>query len=384
MNEPPVPQRIPETIAISVLLVEDDPADAWAIIDALRNVSSPPDDVRHARTLDEALQALADAWGSHTRVVLLDLSLPDSPASSLARLREAAPAVPVIILTARDDEARALEAVQSGAQDYLIKGQATGGAIVRSMQYAILRLRCEEGLRRERDAAQTARFREQFIAILGHDLRNPLNTIAGSASILAGSAGLTDLQRGWVTRISASADRIARMIDDVLDFTRGRLGGGLPTRLTTNDVARLVREAVDDLRLAAPALELQLQGVQELWVECDADRVLQVMGNLLSNANRHSGGRAVLVTVEPWRRWGRIRVTHHGQPLPADAVSRLFDPFHRPADAGGKPVDDGLGLGLYIARQIVIAHEGTIDVTSSVEEGTTVTVMLPRTAAGRA
>lgn len=384
MNEPPMPQRVPGPMAISVLLVEDDLADARAIGDALRNLPLPPDDVRHARTLDEALQALAKAGARHTRVVLLDLSLPGSPASSLERLRNAAPAVPVIVLTALDDEARALEAVQAGAQDYLIKGQATGSAIVRSMQYAILRLRCEEGLRRERDAQQTAMFREQFIAILGHDLRNPLNTIAGSASILAGSEGLTDLQRGWVTRISSSADRIARMIDDVLDFTRDRLGGGLPTRLATNDVAHLVREAVDDLRLAVPALEVQLQDVRELWVECDADRVLQVMDNLLSNANRHSGGSPVLVTVGPWRGRGRIRVTHHGQPLPADAISRLFDPFHRPAGAGGKPVDDGLGLGLYIARQIVIAHGGTIAVTSTVEEGTTVTVMLPMTAAGRA
>ena len=364
---------------MSVLLVADDRAEAGLIRDHLRRVASPPHALEQVATTDEALSALA-GQASVNQIVLFDLSCPDAAGlSHIARLRAAAPAVPIVVLSAFDDEDLALRAIEAGAQDYVIKGAITGRALMRAMRSASVRVRYDQSLQRERDAERTAILREQFIAILGHDLRNPLNTIVGSAAVL--SRTVTDVQRSWLNRITSSAVRMARMIDDVLDLTRGRLAGGLPTKMARVNFAELVRQAVADLRLAVPWTEVDLACPQDLWVECDADRMLQMLENLLSHANRHCAGGLIRVSVAEIDRIAQLRVTLVGACLSADALAHLFDPFNRIEGAAAASRDDSLGLGLYIAEQIVRAHAGTIGATATSPEGTTLKVRLPMPAA---
>jgi sigma-B regulation protein RsbU (phosphoserine phosphatase) len=370
-----MPQTSQESIAISVVLITDDRARARLVRDQLSRVPFPPHAVIDVATVDEGLSALG-GHESPIPIVLFNLPLPvTGPLIDIERLRAAAPAVPIVVLAAHDDEPMALRAVEAGAHDYVIEGVVTGGALMRSMRSASVRVRYDQSLQRERDAERTALLREQFIAILGHDLRNPLNTIVGSAAVL--SRTVTDVQRGWLNRIASSADRMARMIDDVLDLTRGRLGGGLPTKMARVNFAALVRQAVADLRLAVPWTEVDLACPQNLWIECDADRMLQMLENLLSHANRHCAGGLIRVSAEEIEGVARLRVTHVGACLSADALAHLFDAFNRTENQAAAKTDDSLGLGLYIAEQIVSAHAGTIGATTTPQDGTTLTVRLP-------
>ena len=205
-----------------LLVVEDNLGDARLLQEELNEVPGARFEVRHVTHMAGALAAVG---GSEVDVVLLDLSLPDGQGlSNIERVLQAAPGLPLVVLTGTDDEQLAMRAVHAGAQDYLVKGQVTGALLVRALRYAIERRRAEEGLKREAAAQQTALFREQFLGILGHDLRNPLQAISGNAALLLRYGGLSEPQRKAVNRISISSDRMGKLINDILDFTRTRLG----------------------------------------------------------------------------------------------------------------------------------------------------------------
>jgi PAS domain S-box-containing protein len=240
------------------------------------------------------------------------------------------------------------------------------------------RKRLEEELRRQNeDLSRTVRFSETFVSILGHDLRNPLSGITTAAALLARRADSERMAKPAV-RILNSGRRMARMIDQLLDFTRIRLGRGLPLdRKSTNleQVCRLALEDVDDLG-EKPVVEIQARGdVVGAW---DDDRLSQLISNLLGNALAH-GDRASGVRI-------RIDGTHadvveltigNRGCIPADVHAVMFEPFKLPGDRKQER-SSGLGLGLYISQQIVHAHAGTIDVASTADAGTCITVRLPR------
>ena len=229
---------------------------------------------------------------------------------------------------------------------------------------------------REQQLRGAARFREEFIGVVGHDLRNPLSAIRTGAHLLMKRAGLEPRDHAVAERIIGSADRMSRMIDELLDFARGRLGGGIPLRRTLVDLHELCREVVDEAQAAhGRAVELQATGqASGFW---DRDRLAQLVSNLVGNALQHSTPDALVrVTVRDAGEAATIEVNNRGDVIPADQIACLFEPFRRGEHS--QAAGSGLGLGLYIVDRIVHAHGGAIAATSSAEEGTTFAVTLPR------
>ena len=224
----------------------------------------------------------------------------------------------------------------------------------------------------------TDELRDLFIGILGHDLRNPLQAIGAAAALLLRKKELPEELRWPASVIGQSADRMSRIISDLLDFARGRLGPGIPIGPQSMSMAEVCRRVVDELTLAHPtrALTVDAHGASDgRW---DPERVAQVISNLVGNAIAH-GADPVRVTVRGEDDAVRLVVENRGSPIPADALGRVFQPFFSRNDDKKRL---GLGLGLYIASEIVRAHRGTIAVSSSAEAGTAFTVTWPRDAAG--
>ncbi|MCY1017172.1 hybrid sensor histidine kinase/response regulator [Pyxidicoccus sp. MSG2] len=364
--------------SLRVLLVEDNPGDARLLQEELREFSSSTRfEVVHVERLGDALRVVSEA---RVDAVLLDLSLPDGHGlGNISRMLQAAPSVPLVVLTGTDDERLAVQAVHQGAQDYLVKGQVTGPLLVRALRYAIERKRVEEGLKREEAARQTAVFREQFLGILGHDLRNPLQAISGNAALLLRYGGLAEPQRKSVNRISISADRMARMINDLLDFTRTRLGGGYALNRARMNVHDVVQQVVEELEVAHPKRRFELSLSGNGWGEWDADRIAQAASNLVGNAVQYSPeDTAVTVSLRDEGDGVRLDVHNQGLPIPAERLPHIFDPFVRAQDMRSAQ-RNGLGLGLYITHEIVRAHGGLLRVTSTPQEGTRFWLHLPRT-----
>ncbi|WIG94839.1 hybrid sensor histidine kinase/response regulator [Myxococcus sp. SDU36] len=361
---------------LRLLLVEDNAGDARLLQEELREIATARFDVLHVERLADAVHVLGSA---SVDAVLLDLSLPDGQGlANIPRLLNAAPSVPLVVLTGTDDEQLAVQAVHEGAQDYLVKGQVTGALLVRALRYAIERKRVEEGLKREEAARQTAVFREQFLGVLGHDLRNPLQAISGNAALLLRYGVLAEPQRKAVNRISISADRMARMINDLLDFTRTRLGGGYPLTRARVNLHDVLRQVVEELEVAHPMRRFELTLSGKGWGEWDADRIAQAASNLVGNAVQYSPeDTSVSVSVRDEEGGVRMEVHNWGLPIPQERLPHIFDPFVRAQDMRSAQ-RNGLGLGLYITHEIVRAHGGLLQVTSTPEEGTRFWLCLPR------
>lgn len=228
---------------------------------------------------------------------------------------------------------------------------------------------------RERvQAEEAARFSELFVGVLSHDLRNPLGTIRASAASLQGRTP-DEASRRAVQRILRTSERMTRMVDQLLDFTRIRTGGGLPVRPDTTDLAELCRRVASEISVARPgcAIELQVSGDPVgVW---DPDRIWQLLWNLVLNALEHgkNGNRAWLHVDGRDPEWVLLKVRNRGA-IPAEQLPRLFEPFQ----GRGRPrVSGGLGLGLFISRAITTAHAGTIGMETG-EQETVFTVRLPR------
>jgi signal transduction histidine kinase len=225
------------------------------------------------------------------------------------------------------------------------------------------------------DERATGELREQFIAILGHDLRNPLQAVCAGGDLL--ERRLSDpVLLGIARRIKASAGRMSSLIDDVLDFARGRLGGGIGLSLA--DLANVnegLMTVVQELEDAQPDCNIISRFDVNCAVRCDLGRMQQVASNLLSNALTHGlPGSPVTITVLAEEDDWVIEVWNAGDPIPAEYLDQIFQPFWRHSVS---PDRKGLGLGLHICAQIVRAHQGRISVASSWEKGTQFTARLP-------
>jgi signal transduction histidine kinase len=227
----------------------------------------------------------------------------------------------------------------------------------------------------DRFAAQTDLFRDQFIGVLGHDLRTPLGVVTTGAALLAVPED-NPQRRGWVVaRIMNSAQRMERMIRDLLDLTRARLGGSMPLTRKPADLRQVCEEAMLETRAGHPDAVLRFQASGDLRGEWDADRLAQVVSNLVGNAIQYGGGTPVTVTGQELRDSVTLAVHNGGPPIPAEMLPFVFDPLAR---GYAKGASGSIGLGLFIARTIVSAHGGDVGVSSSIEAGTTFTVRLPK------
>lgn len=223
----------------------------------------------------------------------------------------------------------------------------------------------------ERHAAE---LREQFIAVLGHDLRNPLASIQAGGRLLA-KTPLDDRARMLVSAMQASVMRMAGLIDDVMDFARARLGGGFEIEPRVDErLAETLNLVVDELRLANPDREIEADVDLADPVACDSGRIGQLLSNLLGNALRH-GSESAPVRVAARTGDGRftVSVANEGPAIPAEQLAVLFEPFERAEHHHGQ---QGLGLGLYIASEIAKAHGGDLSVASDQAE-TRFTLSMP-------
>ncbi|QSQ26334.1 PAS domain S-box protein [Pyxidicoccus parkwayensis] len=231
-----------------------------------------------------------------------------------------------------------------------------------------------------REAQEAVRMREDVVAIVSHDLRNPLNAISLASLSLLRHDPLTEAQGRGLRRIVAAADRAHRMIRDLLDFTQARVGGAIPIHPRPVDLHELTRQVVDEVHLANPGRHISVEARGDGRGEWDEDRLAQVITNLVGNALQHSPADAhVHVSSRAEEQGVSLCVHNPGTPIPADLLPVIFEPYRRgPTAALGR---GSIGLGLYITRQIVLGHGGHIDVRSSETEGTTFTVWLPRSPA---
>jgi signal transduction histidine kinase len=216
------------------------------------------------------------------------------------------------------------------------------------------------------DERKASELREQFIAVLGHDLRNPL------ASLAAGARMITKAKSGEetfeiATLMHASINRMSRLIDNVLDFARGQLGGGLTLQRTAKDpIDKTLNQVVAELRSTYPDKMIETKFDLTEPVNYDSQRIAQLFSNLLGNAVTHgSDDGPIEERATTQNGVFELSVANSGEPIPQVALEQLFQPFYR---VSVRPSQQGLGLGLFIASEIARAHGGTLDVNSSAEE----------------
>jgi sigma-B regulation protein RsbU (phosphoserine phosphatase) len=226
---------------------------------------------------------------------------------------------------------------------------------------------------------ETGAFRERLMGIVGHDLRTPLQAVTFAAALLLRDDTLGEPHRVLARRISNSAARMTDIIDQLLDFTRSRLGGGIALAREGVELNAIGRRVIDELELVHPGRPLVFDAGPPVRGRWDPDRVAQALSNVVGNALQHGSHAApVLVRTQSHEQDALVTVHNAGNPIPPELMPKLFDPFRRGTPDTNRAVNNaGLGLGLFIAQQIIRAHGGTIAVTSTAEDGTTVSIRLP-------
>lgn len=224
--------------------------------------------------------------------------------------------------------------------------------------------------------------KEMFLAILGHDLRTPLGAVMTSAEFMSQTGNLDEPYAHLATRIVRSTKRMNQMIGALLDFTRSRLGGGIPITAREMDMADAVRDVIAEVHAAYPDRTIQTEVGDTLPGEWDYDRIVQVFTNLVSNALQHGApGEPVTVALRGEGDGIAVSVDNQGKQIPAEEQATLFSPMKKSRSSpreGRDGTTASLGLGLYIAERIVHAHKGRIEVESSEGGRTRFTVYLPR------
>ena len=228
-------------------------------------------------------------------------------------------------------------------------------------------------------AEQVDRSRDIFLAILGHDLRAPLQAVSMSTEMLTRKVALDADGLAYVARIKSGARHMGAMVSDLLEFVRSRLGSGLPIEPAPMDLASVAKAAMDEACAGQPdclpSLNFHGDG-HGIW---DRGRIEQMLQNLIGNALQHgSSNRTVTVTLTGGAEQVLLTVHNYGTPIPKDALSTLFDPLVRSASEELGGPSTSLGLGLFIVKEVVSAHQGHIEVSSNASDGTTFTVTLPR------
>jgi len=226
------------------------------------------------------------------------------------------------------------------------------------------------------------RTRDQFLAVLGHDLRSPLGAILMSAGLLTSTRSTEERTVEIAARILRSGGRMQRMVHDLLDLTQTRLGSGIPLAPRSMDLDELIQEILAELEAFHPDRRFDFHSEGDLRGVWDSDRLAQVLSNLVGNALQH-GERNGSIEVVAREDADEVVIDVHneGPAIPGALLANIFEPMVRDVGRSEEDASRSLGLGLHITREIVIAHGGTVIVTSTDGAGTTFSVRLPRRSA---
>ena len=223
--------------------------------------------------------------------------------------------------------------------------------------------------------------RDTFLAVLGHDLRGPLATLSHCVEVQGLSGPSPDTRERMLHIATRSIASMGEMITDLLEYTKTRLGRGLEVSPQSGDLGSLCEEVLEEARAAHPRMGFEYEGGGELVAVFDHARLRQVLNNLLNNAAQHGDPSSTIVlALAQETDTVRLVVQNHGIPIPPEALQVIFNPLVQIAKSKTEPHErpsTSLGLGLFIAREIVLAHGGTIEVSSTAEAGTAFTVRLP-------
>jgi signal transduction histidine kinase len=362
-----------------VLLIEDNPGDADLV--RLRLVEG--DSAVNVSCVNRLADGLASMAKEPPSVVLLDLNLPDSHgADTFRKVLEKAPGVPVVILSGQDDEALAMKALHQGVQDYLVKGDITSSHLERVMRYAIERQALIRSLEMSRH--QQLEFKNQFLSHVSHELRTPLTCIYQFVTILLdGLAGdINTEQRYHLGTVLNSVHQLRAMIRDLLEATRAESGKiRIEPRCVT--IGELIEQAVSMMAATAKEKQVGLEvglDTRIPFVYADPDRVLQVLINLIDNGIKFTPPEGSILVkacmVEADQNMVYLSVADTGRGIGPEARALIFERLYQDPNS----VDNnraGLGLGLFIAKELVELHGGRIWVASEVGNGSTFSFTLP-------
>lgn len=230
-------------------------------------------------------------------------------------------------------------------------------------------------------AEQVARSRDIFLAILGHDLRAPLQAVSMSTEMLARKLALDESAQAYVARIKGGTRHMGAMVRDLLEFVRSRLGTRLPVERKPMDMTSACREAIEEACAGQPDCDPRFLTSGDTQGEWDRGRIDQLLQNLIGNALQHgSNSHEVSLTLTADEHNVTLLMHNFGEPIAEDAIATIFDPLVRSASEDVGQPSTSLGLGLFIVREVVNAHQGSIKVTSNGTDGTTFTVVLPKIA----
>jgi signal transduction histidine kinase len=350
----------------TVLLVEDNPGDARLVRETLNEQGPHSTELIHVGCMSEAEKYLAE---HAVDIIVLDPGLPDAQGlEAVRRAHAAAPGVTLVVLTNLDDELLATQAMQVGAQDYLVKGQIETRGLLRALRYAVERKRLQ-------------RLKDEFVSTVSHELRTPLTSIYGSLGLLMGNAAgnLPDAAVHLLAIAHTNSQRLVRLVNDILDIAKMD-SGQIVFKFGRVEVRSLLGQAIEANRGFAEGSGVRIR-LEDACVACDVradpDRLAQVIANLLSNAIKFSPADSeVVVAIENGTNLVRISVRDHGPGISADFKPRIFERFAQ-ADATNARQKGGTGLGLSIVRQIVDRLSGEVGFADAPGGGTIFHVELP-------
>ncbi|WIG93489.1 hybrid sensor histidine kinase/response regulator [Myxococcus sp. SDU36] len=381
-----------DTPRARILLVDDTPANLLSLEAILEPLGQ---ELVLARSGEEALRELLRG---EFACILMDVQMPGLDGletANLIRARERTSHLPILFITALSREAAFVtRGYAEGAVDYLLKPVDPDILRAKVRVFVMLHLRGEqvkrqavelaERRRAEQAAQRASELEQQLMGIVGHDIRTPLSVVLTTAKSQLSGGALAPAQQKAFERVARSGERIQHIVELLMDFTRSRLGGGLPVMPRAGDLNALCREVVDELQVARPGriirCDFSRDSLHGVW---DLERMGQVVANLLDNALKYSPEQSA-VRLSTWEKLDAVflEVHNEGAPIPRSLLPHLFEPFRRGEDSRGLD-RSSLGLGLYIARAVVESHGGRLTVRSSEGEGTSFRLCLPRRAEAR-
>lgn len=369
--------------SLNILLVEDSSTSAMMARTVLESGESI-----HGKFILTTAKTLAEAMGflenSKFDLVLLDLTLPDSEGiETLSRVRAKAPELAIVVLTATDDEAVGLEALQIGAQDYLIKDETYPKLLKRSVSYASERFRIERSLRQERDRSDVAnKAKSNFLASMSHEFRTPMNAILGFGQMLIynKASPLDKTQKEYVDIILRSGEHLLDLINDTLDLAKIEAGMA-EIKLETVNISNLISECIDLISPLAEKRSITVKSNKSensnVHVLADKTRLKQVLINIFSNGIKYNNknGKLSITQSQSGDGWVRVEVTDTGKGIAAENFEKVFVAFSRlePEDSE----IEGTGIGLAVTKELIERMGGKIGLESTIGKGTTFWIEIP-------